>query len=181
MLLLRRALPRRARLRGRAWPLPAAIEIRHDLRGPDDGARFVVSVQLQRMPRMVPRQAQPRARAPVPTGGATRLRQLRARRRAHCHSISAARARGRCLLPWGNRPRSSCGASNARSSICAYSLLLAHQRTFEQSSHVAARVPGVRHRVIGPWGHRVIEGQRLLNLDDPITRWPDHPMKSCLQ
>jgi len=32
------------------------------------------------------------------------------------------------------------------------------------------------NRVIGPSGHRVIEGQGHLDLNDPITRSPDHPI-----
>ena len=53
MLLLRR-VP--LRLRVRAQPLPALDEIRHDLRGCDDGGVFVVSVHLPRMLRLlVPR------------------------------------------------------------------------------------------------------------------------------
>ena len=63
MLLLRQV-----QLQLRVQPLPAADEIRHDLRGLDGGGTFVVSVQLPRTSRLVPRRAQ----APVSTGGATR-------------------------------------------------------------------------------------------------------------
>src|SRR5579859_473170 len=31
-----------------------------------------------------------------------------------------------------------------------------------------------KDRAIGSSGDRAIKSQKLLNLDDPITRWPDH-------
>jgi len=58
MLLLRTILLRTLlrRLRVLLPPLPAANDLRHDLRDCDDGALFVVSVHLPRMPRLLPRQ-----------------------------------------------------------------------------------------------------------------------------
>jgi len=31
-------------------------------------------------------------------------------------------------------------------------------------------------RVIGPYGDRNPKAEQFWNSDDPITRWPDHPM-----
>src|SRR5208282_5668660 len=90
------------------------------------------------MLRLLPKRAQTRARAPVSTIAAIRLRELQqelqAARPAHHHRTSAAKAPVPWLLPWSSPLRTSCGASSARSSICAYSLLVAHLCTTEQSA-----------------------------------------------
>ncbi len=126
-------VPRRMLLRRTVLPplpaqrLPVVDEIRHDLRGCDDGETFVFSVQLLQMPGLAPIRAPARAPAParVSTGDGTRLleprRELREARRARYRRTWAARARVLWLLPWRCRLRPSCGASSARSSICAYS------------------------------------------------------------
>src|SRR5882762_4345455 len=61
----------RPRLRVRVQPFPAANDLRHDLRGCDDGAPFVVSVHP---PPLLPKRVQARTPVPAPlsTGGATR-------------------------------------------------------------------------------------------------------------
>ena len=105
MLLLRMLLLRTVQLQLRVrQPLPAADEIRHDLRGRDGGGTFVVSVQLPRMPRLVPRRAPAQARLRLRSrrAAATRRpeprRELRPARPAHYHRTSAARARVRLAV-----------------------------------------------------------------------------------
>jgi len=78
MLLLRMLLPQKflRRPRVRLQQVPAANDLRHDLRGCDGGAPFVASVRLPQMPwmtpQLLPRQVQVRApaRVPLSTGGA---------------------------------------------------------------------------------------------------------------
>jgi len=141
MLLLRTLLPRMLqpgkvprRLRPLVWQLPAASDLHHDLRGCDDGATSAVSVRLQQirlmMPRRLPIPVQARAptQAPLSPGGATQPPEPppepQTARLAHYHrKTSAATARARWLLLWRSLLRASCGASSARSSICAYSCL----------------------------------------------------------
>src|SRR5208282_5926389 len=99
---------------------PAVHEIRHDLRGCGVGETFEAAAHLPPMLRLAPW----RAPAPVSTGDATR--PLESRRefreaRARYRRTWAARARVLWFLPWWSRLRPSCGASSARSSICAYS------------------------------------------------------------
>src|SRR6266481_2744806 len=80
MLLLRMLLPQKflRRLRARVQPIPAESDLRHDLRGCDVGATFVVSVHPSQQAPQLPRRVQVRApaQAPVSTGGATRLLRL---------------------------------------------------------------------------------------------------------
>jgi len=140
MLLLRTLLPRMLqpgkvprRLRPLVWQLPAASDLHHDLRGCDDGATSAVSVRLQQirlmMPRRLPIPVQARAptQAPLSPGGATQPPEppleLQTARPARYRKTSAATARARWLLLWRSLLRASCGASSARSSICAYSCL----------------------------------------------------------
>ena len=90
------------RLRVLAQPLPAANGLRHDLRGCDDGATFVVSVRLPQLlgmtPRLLLRRVQVRvpAQAPLSPGGATQppepLLEPPAARPAHYRRTSAATA-----------------------------------------------------------------------------------------
>jgi hypothetical protein len=183
-------MPPRRLLLPQKVPLPpqgraprVAAEIRHGLRGRDGGAKFVVALQnsqLKKMPHLVPKPAQALIPAPLSTEAATlppepRPRQLRPARPAHLHRNSVARARAPSLFPWPSPPRVSFGASSARSSICAYSLLLAYQRRMEQST-VPSSSPDTPSE---PSGHRMIESQKQLNLDRPITRSPDHPIVRC--
>jgi hypothetical protein len=150
MLLPQPILSRRVR----APQVVVPDEICPDLRGCGDAATLV-SVQPRRTLPLVPLPAP----APLPvlflflalflaavsTGGATRLLasrlelglqlgpELPRERPAHHHRISAARARAPWLLPWWTRLRAFCGASSARSSIYAYTALVAHPRIPEQS------------------------------------------------
>jgi hypothetical protein len=129
-----------------------ADDFRHDLRGRDDGAPFEVSLQRPRVMRLLSTRARMQARAQISKRGATRLPELgrgfqESRpppRRAHRRRISVAKAQVQenCLLLWRILLRGSCGASSARSSICAYIALVAHRHVPEQSSPLAARVPG---------------------------------------
>jgi len=103
MLLLRMLLPQKflRRPRVRLQQLPAANDLRHDLRGCDGGAPFVVSVHLPPIPwmtlRLLPRRVRAPAQVPVSAGGAPQppeppLEQ-RAALSAHYRRTSAATAR----------------------------------------------------------------------------------------
>ena len=144
---LARMLPRLG-IRGLQAPRTAVDETGHDLRDCGDDARLVVSVQLFRTLQPGRARVQVRPSAPVSMDDVTRLLELppehyqarrlvrRLARPAHHRRTLAARARvpGQCLLPCWSQSRPSCGASGARSSICAYSLLVAHRRIMEQSA-----------------------------------------------
>jgi len=92
------------RLRPRVQPLPVANDLRHDLRGCDVGATFVVSVHPPQQAPQLPRQVQVAApaQAPVSPGGAIRQLELsperRAGRPAHYRRTSAAKAQARWSL-----------------------------------------------------------------------------------
>jgi len=178
---LARTLPRREVRRPRAH-LSAADETGRDLRGCGDDARRVVSVHLLRTlhPRPWRARVQVRASAPVSMDDVTRLLELpperyqarrlvrRLARPAHHRRTLAARARvpGQCLLPCWSQSQSSCGASGARSSICAYSLLVAHRRVMEQSADGGGEDTRGGDRVIGSSKFKM-----------PLPfRWPDDPM-----
>ena len=174
-LLLRRMIPRRSVRLQTAWRrpleraanLPFAREIGRALHGCGGGERLA---QLDLVPlpriflqRIFQRRSKPaearalRAQARL-SRGAIRLSEPRpphaAARPAHHHKIWAATAREPWLLPW-HRPV-FCGALGARSSIYAYSLLVAHRRTREQSAPRIGRDTLTRsgHLVIRSSGHR---------------------------
>jgi hypothetical protein len=65
MLLLGAVLPPTVLRPLRAQRLPAVDEIRHDLRGCDDGETFVVAAHLPPMLRLAPKRAPVRAPAPA--------------------------------------------------------------------------------------------------------------------
>ena len=113
-------------LRLRAQAPAVADATRHGHRGRDDGATFAVWLHPPQMEWVAARRARAEATVPV-SAHATRLREprpkLRPARRAHYHRTSAARARVPWLLPCWSCLQTSCGASNARSSIYAYSCL----------------------------------------------------------
>jgi hypothetical protein len=150
MFLRRPILLRKVPLRGRVQPQQQLVpdEICPGLRGCGAAGSAVVSVQLPRKLPPVPLSALARLPAPnaVSTGAALRplaprpkprLKfglELRREPPVHYHRISAATAPAPWLFPWGTHLRASCGASSARSSICAYIALVAHRRTPEQSA-----------------------------------------------
>jgi len=151
---LRRPIPhllvqqRRAARPERAENLPSANEIGRDLRGCGAGERLFVPVSLRRMFRQPSQQAEAaiqaaRARALL-SRAETRLQEPRPPHAAALpalrHKIWAATAPEPWLFPW-HLP-ASCGALSARSSIYAYSLLVAHRRTTEQSSPRIGRDTG---------------------------------------
>ena len=145
--------PRQARAQGPTTPLPKPVaqaqpqpdagEIGHAPRGCGDGGSLAPQAQPG-MLRRLPRQA--RARVLVSTADAiqratqlaTQLGELQPEsqraRWARYRRISAAKAPAPSLFLWSCRLRPSCGASSARSSICAYILLVAHLSTTEQSA-----------------------------------------------
>ena len=107
--------PLRLKVRRSRATLMAADEIHHDLRGCDDGATVVASVQRPRQMRSKTQRAQmQRVPAPVSMHDATRVLERprkrcpmqrlvrRLARRAHHRRILVARARAprNCLLPW---------------------------------------------------------------------------------
>jgi len=65
MVLPEAVLPRAVLLPLPEQRLPAADEIRHDLRGCDDGETFVASVLLFLMPGLAPKRIPAQARAPA--------------------------------------------------------------------------------------------------------------------
>jgi hypothetical protein len=65
MLLPGTILLRTVLLPPRAQQLPGVDEIRHDLRGCDDGETFVVAAHLPPMLRLAPKRAPVRAPAPA--------------------------------------------------------------------------------------------------------------------
>jgi len=124
----------------RAANLLFAREIDRDLHGCGGGERLaqLKPVLLRRIFQQQSKRAEAqaaRAQARL-SRGAIRLWEPRsphaAARPAHRHKIWAATAREPWPLPW-HLP-ASCGALSARSSIYAYSLLVAHRRTTEQSA-----------------------------------------------
>ena len=109
-------------------PQPAADEIRHDLRGCDDGESFAVQAQpaAAAAARLEDRLRR-RAPAPISRVGAIRLREPRlepagARLIIIKPGLQGLRRLG-CFFGGVVRLRAFCGASSARSSICAYSCL----------------------------------------------------------
>ena len=152
-------------------PEPAAMprcarDSRLVLHGRDDAAMCAPSLQrLRRTPLPVPRLAQSQSRVPIAPHAwrpvpapppefslkhPSLLERPPSRRQAHSPRLAhhrknvAAAVRVPGLFPYWGRLRPSCGASSARSSICAYSLLVAHQRALRQSGPRA--ILGSGHR-----------------------------------